>query len=164
MNFSTHKKKLIESIEIALSKDKSDMVNAFRLILRSANSLFKSNIFDFWLEQIEQIELTGIPMTRYGLEEAKNIVKSLKNDMPTNKNLEFSLLDICEFLFTYNKEDDLCDRQSQFHYYVDVSSGIVFKQSKSRILRPQIDTVKETSDIRIAKISELNPKQYELFK
>lgn len=152
MHFNTHQMKLIESIEITLSKSKNEIIGDFIEILQRANDIFKTDDFNFWLIQLEQTTNKEIPMTHYGISEAKRAILSMRS--LNRVQLRFTINDICEMLFTYCDEDDMCDMQGNFYYYIDISSGIVFKESQFGTVVPKI-AICSKSEIRIAKVSEL---------
>ncbi len=152
MDFRTHKTKIIESVETALSKGKEGIVGDFKHILGKANSLFKTNDFDFWLQQIDQIDLKELPITHYGISEAKRDLSSLKDC--DRHQLCSSIQSICELIFTFCDEDDQCEMQGDFHYYFHKSSSTVFKESVFGVIEPKIE-IEDQSEIRIAKVSEL---------
>jgi hypothetical protein len=152
MNFSTHKNKIIESIETALSKRKTGIVDDFKHILVKSSSLFKTNEFDFWLQQIGQIDLEEIPITHDGLNEAKRTLSSLKNS--DRHQLCISIKNICEMLFSYCDEDNSCEMQGYFYYYFHIPSNRVFRESGFGVIEPKIE-IGDYSEVRIAKVSEL---------
>jgi hypothetical protein len=159
MNFSTYKKELITSIENALNKSKHEMIRDFRLILGKSNSLFKTTKFDFWLKQIGEIAENEIPMTHYGLNEAK---RTLDFALSADRNsLENMVNDICESLFSYCHEDDMCCMQADNHSYYHVPTGVVFKESTLGSSTLEAD-VSSKNDIRIAMVSELRMISTEL--
>lgn len=153
MNFSTHKNKLIKSIKNALVNDKVQIIYGFKEILKNANDLLKTNKFDFWIAQIDQIQPEEIPVTRYGLNESMRLWSESQDiDRNSLKNLiEYT----CENLFTYCDENDLCPLQSEYHYYFHNTKGIVFKESELGMTDLPNNEKVDPSDIRIAKVSEL---------
>lgn len=161
MNFSTYKKELITSIKNALNKSKHEMIGDFRLILGKSNSLFKTIKFDFWLKQIGEIAENEIPMTHYGLNEAKRTLDFASS--ADRNSLENMVDDICENLFSYCHVDDMCCMQADNHSYFHIPTGAVFKESTlgSSTLKADISSKDE---IRIAMISELNLISTELVK
>ncbi|MEM7595822.1 MAG: hypothetical protein AAF383_30700, partial [Cyanobacteria bacterium P01_A01_bin.83] len=68
MNFSTHKQQIVDAIEIALTKDRADLVARFKPILGQCNTLLKTDAYTFWLKQLSSIPVDEIPITKYGLE------------------------------------------------------------------------------------------------
>ena len=60
--------------------------------------------------------LEAIPTTKYGVNLVRSLLQSLE---PTRKNFQRIVPSILELLFTFLVEDELCDRQGQFHYYYD---------------------------------------------
>jgi hypothetical protein len=161
MNFSSHIKNLVVAIEHALDQSKATMVEEFRPILKTANSLLKTNRFDFWLKQIDETDISDIPMTKFGLLEAK---RHLPVDSKYSRiDLKGTIDYICESLFTYCNDDDMCSLQGDYHYYVHLPTGKVYKESElgSSTLD---EVITSSSDIRIAKISELNISTHELVK
>lgn len=158
MNFNSHKQKLIDSIEIALGKSKGEIIQGFKPILSSAKGLFNSSQYDFWLVQLGTIPIDEIPMTYYGLESAQRSLGRLEN---YNRNeLESAISYICEVLFTYSNEEDMCELQSDYHYYYYIPEKRVFKESTLGMTDLNVQNV-NSDDIRIAKVSELtfNPER-----
>jgi hypothetical protein len=152
MNFNTHKQQIVDAIEVALSKDKIEMIERFKYILGKCNSLFKTNNYTFWLKQLNSIPRAEIPMTKYGLENSLRSLSYLRKS--DRNNLKSAILHICEMLFTYSNSEDLCPFQTEYHYYFYLPEQKVFKESEmgySDLQQKNILLV----DIRIAKISEL---------
>ncbi len=161
MNFSSHIKNLVTAIEHALEQSKASMVEEFRPILKIANSLLQTNRFDFWLKQIDEVDISEIPMTKFGLSEAKSHlpVDSKCSRIELKGTIDF----ICESIFTYCNDDDMCSLQGDYHYYVHLPTGKVYKESV--LGSSTLDVViASSSDIRIAKISELKIPPPELVK
>jgi hypothetical protein len=71
MNFNTHKQQIIDAIEIALTKEKAEIVARFKIILGKCNTLFKTTDYTFWLKQLNSISYDEIPITKHGLENTK---------------------------------------------------------------------------------------------
>ena len=159
MNFNSHKQKLIDSIKITLGKPKGEIIQGFKPILSSAKDLFNSNQYDFWLVQLGTIPIDEIPMTFYGLESAQRSLGRLENY--TRNELESAISNICEQLFTYSNEEDMCDFQSDNHYYYYMPGKRVFKESTLGMTNLNVQNVNR-DDIRIAKVSELafNPERF----
>ena len=104
MNFKTHQKIILENVETALSKSKVDLVSDFRTILPKAASLYKTDEFSFWIEELEKHPVSEIPMTVYGV---KNAVNYLNTKEPMDRNSAVgTIAHICETLFTYQNEND----------------------------------------------------------
>jgi hypothetical protein len=159
MNFITHKQRLIDSIKIILVKPKADIIQGIKPILTNAKNLFKSKQYDFWLKQLGTIPIEEIPITHYGLDAAK---RSLKNtDNLTRNSLDSTIIYICEKLFSYCSEEDMCAMQSDYHYYYYIPESRVFKVSTLGMSDLNIPNVR-MDEIRIAKISELNINREEL--
>ena len=158
MDFATHLQKLIESVIVALDKDRRGLVGDFREILSRSRSLFRSDEFDFWLHELGTVELTELPMTHYGLGEAKSRAKGLK---PRDRGMvRRAILDICEYVFTYSHPDDICPLQSDYHYYVRTPDQAMYKQSELGHVEPTGFRV-EPKNTRIAKKSELQRNERE---
>ena len=158
MNFATHKQQIIDSIKIALSKDKKELIERFKIILNKSSSLLKSRRFDFWLQQLGTIPSDEIPITKFGLNNACRSIEFLQNS--SRNSLESGVLNICEQLFTYSNGDDLCPFQCEYHYYIYLPEHRLFKESgmgHSDLDRKQISI----SEMRIAKISELQANSSE---
>lgn len=153
MNFSSHKHHLADLIELALTKEKKDLIAKFKLILGQCNSLFDSERFIFWLRQIDSIAIDEIPITKHGLLEASRSVSDLRNR--DRQGFQNSVLDICEQLFTYSDIVDLCPMQTKYHYYFYIPEQTVFKESEIGDCN-LLYKIASPTQIRIAKISELN--------
>jgi len=158
MNFSTHKQQIVDSIEIALTKDKIDLIERFKLVLNQCRSLFKSTKFDFWLRQLGTIPHNEIPLTKFGLENAHRSAKHLP-DCDRN-SFENRVESICEQLFTYSHRDDLCLLQCEYHYYFYLREHKTFKESGMGYSDLDQERV-SSSEIRIARISEIEANSSE---
>ena len=161
MNFNSHKQKLIDSIKITLSKPKREIIQEFKPILSRAKELFNTNHYDFWLIQLGTIPINEIPMTFYGLESVQRSLKCLETH--TRNELESAISYICEELFTYSNEDDICELQSDYHYYYYIPEKKVFKKSTLGMTNLNVQNVNR-DDIRIAMVSELTIKPERLFE
>ena len=159
MNFSTHKTRLLEETALAVSKSKFAMVEDFKHLLSTASNLLPEHDFSFWIKQIEETELDEIPITKYGLNEAK---RSLEKQQELDRNKLAHLLSyLCEQLFTYSNSDDICEMQSDYHYYFHIPTSTLFKESELGMQVPRI-TIEDPNEIRIARVSEINPNRDEL--
>ena len=152
MNFGTHKQQIIDSIEIAITKDKTNLIERFKLILNRASSLLKSEKFYFWLQQLGTIPSEEIPITKFGLDNARRSLAFLRG--ADRHSLESSIANICEQLFTYSNEDDLCLLQCEYHHYFYLPEHRVFKESGMGYSDLDMDMV-AIADIRLAMISEV---------
>lgn len=150
MNFGTHKQQIVDSIEIALTKEKADLIERFKIILNKCSSLLKSKRFYFWLQQLDTIPSDEIPLTKFGLDNARRSVAFLNGD---RHNLESGVASICEQLFTYSSEDDLCPLQCEYHYYFYLTENKIFKESGMGY--SDLDKKVSISEIRIATISQI---------
>ena len=126
MNFNTHLEKTKFAIISALSSDKSILIGEFIIILKNSASLLKIDNFSFWINELQNIDHSEIPMTKHAVVDAQKSWSEYSSSRTTFGNI---LLDTCEKLFTYSQEDDLCSTQGQFHYYKDKNTNLVFKQS-----------------------------------
>lgn len=111
MNFSTHKNNIADLIEIALTKEKKDLIARFKIILGQGNSLFQTEDFTFWLQQLSSIDNREIPITKFGLDEAFRSLTSLRDR--DRHSFKSSVLHICQQLFTYSHPDDLCQAKAE---------------------------------------------------
>lgn len=153
MKFRSYQNKLIEDIGVALKKDKIGVINDFKSILSNASKLFKTDRYDFWLSQLGKIPAEDIPMTKYGFDSA---ICKYGNSGNANRNeLESILLSLCEALFTYSSVNEVCELQSDYHFYYDLSNGVLFKESELGMVEPA-DVFIEKGRYRIALKSELN--------
>ena len=73
MHFSTHIQNIAKSMVDALDESKATLVTTLDENLRSARELLKVDSFDYWIDQIADTELTEIPTTNYGVDEARRI-------------------------------------------------------------------------------------------
>lgn len=159
MNFSSHQEKLLEHIKIALTKSKKELVNEFRPILSSANKLYKTDRFTFWLKALGEIELEELPITNFGHREAECTVMTLRS---SNRNIVMSELDLaCIRLFTYSHESIDCNMQSTFHFYFNVKDMCVYKISELGIIDGKAPD--DIADSRVAKLSEIPVTLDELY-
>lgn len=161
MNFSTHKNRLIEQIGMALLKKREELISDFLEILKKSGELLKTDIFIFWSQQLTTTEPREIPITRFGLDEAKSRLP----DLPQydRNNLKEEIDSICERLFTYSNEEEQCSFQTTFHYYFHIPSQTVFKESELGVMEPKLK-IENRSEIRIAKVSEVNGNREEFYQ
>ena len=126
MNFNTHLEKTKFAIISALDSEKSILISEFIIILKNSAYLLKTDKFNFWIDELQNIDHSEIPMTKHAVVDAQKSWSEYSSSRTTFGNI---LLDTCEKLFTYSQEDDLCSTQGQFHYYKDKNTNLVFKQS-----------------------------------
>ncbi|WP_198331823.1 hypothetical protein [Psychrobacter aquimaris] len=126
MNFNTHLEKTKFAIISALDSDKSVLISEFIVILKNASSLLKADNFSFWIDELQKIDHSEIPITKYAVVDAQKSWNEYDSSRTTFGNI---LLDTCEKLFTYWQQDDLCSTQGQFYYYKDKNTNLVFKES-----------------------------------
>ncbi len=152
MHFSTHQNNLIEQIHIALGKNKSGLIQDFKLILNKGCTLYQTKSFDFWIRTLDEIVCEEIPITIYGYKEALGAAEYL-HDLNRNQ-IQGMICCICESLFTYSNENDLCELFGIFHSYYSLVEKCVFKESEMGCVQG-IEYMSPHS-FRIAKISELS--------
>ena len=159
MNFSSHQKELLESIEVALSKGKLEMCSAFIKILQAASSLYHTKDYDFWIQQIQDTPVEEIPVTRYGHQNAGIAIKNLKKE--NRHQVQAGIVSISEGLFTYSNENDICPAQSDYHFYYDLRNETIYKESELGFL----EGVEHGAEVRrrIARVSELQINAEELY-
>ena len=126
MNFNTHLERNKLAVISALSSDKSILIGEFIIILKNSASLLKIDNFSFWIDELQNIDHSEIPMTKHAVVDAQKSWSEYSSSRTTFGNI---LLDTCEKLFTYSQENDFCSTQGQFHYYKDKNTNLVFKQS-----------------------------------
>ena len=160
MNFNTHKQQISDLIEVALTKTKVDLIERFKIILGRCRSLFNSEKYDFWLQQLGTISVKEIPITKHGLNEVLRSISFLYAQ--DRHSFNGTVLHICEQLFTYSKADDLCQFKTQYHYYFYLPDRKVFKESEMGDSDLAHREPISLCDIRIAKISELKIDKLEL--
>ncbi|MDG9671666.1 hypothetical protein ONV78_28275 [Hahella sp. CR1] len=158
MNFGAHVAGLIKDVNSALEKDKEALVDDFVALLARAKSLFKTDLFDFWLSQLAETPCSELPITHYGVANARRMLSYF--DKRKRDTVAWLIADICENLFTYSNNDDACRMQSDFHYYFNVSAGAVFKESK--LGEVQGCAPESRADRRIARVSDLSIPPQEL--
>ena len=158
MKFNSYKNKLIESISVALKKNKVGVINDFKAILSNATKLLKTNQYDFWLSQLGRYPAEEIPMTKYGFNSACSTFNNMGN-IDRNK-LASILSSLCLSLFTYSNENESCEMQSDFHFYYDLENGTLFKESELGVVVPA-DIQIEKGKLRIALKSELEADENE---
>jgi hypothetical protein len=160
MHFSTHIQNIAMSMIDALVGSKTKLVSTLEENLHTARELLKVDSFDYWIDQIAGTELTEIPTTNYGVEQARRIWDPAPD---TRSSLKSALISTCEAILTYCAEDDMCEAQGDYHYYVHTPTGAVFKESDFGFSpnRPA-ETITQT-DTRIARTSELKVAHHELY-
>lgn len=126
MNFNTHLEKTKFAIISALDSEKSILISEFIIILKNSASLLKTDKFNFWIDELQNINNSEVPIIKRAVIEAQKSWSEYSSSRTTFGNI---LLDTCEKLFTYSQEDDFCSTQGQFHYYKDKNTNLVFKQS-----------------------------------
>jgi hypothetical protein len=126
MNFNTYLERNKLAVINALSSDKSILIGEFIIILKNSASFLKIDNFSFWIDELQNIDHSEIPMTKHAVVDAQKSWSEYSSSRTTFGNI---LLDTCEKLFTYSQEDDLCSTQGQFHYYKDKNTNLVFKES-----------------------------------
>ena len=160
MNFSSHQRKLAEAIVTALTKNSSNLINDFKLILSSAKKLYRTERFDFWLSEIGKHPHSEIPITNYGhsiaVFNSKRLNESDRNTFPA------LITSICENLFTYSNNQEMCLMQSDFHYYFSFETNDTFKESEMGILEG-LDKNQRNKSYRIALKSELSAAKSEFY-
>jgi hypothetical protein len=156
MEINTSLMKIIFDINKILSPyEKPEFIRVFKNILLESKLLLKTDSFDFWIKQIDEIELEEIPVTKFGVEVSKVIWKNVQNIKQTL--FHNNLMDTCELLLTFCDDKDQCEKNSPFHYYYHIPQKLVFKESELgettlKIAKNQV----KIDQIRIAKISELD--------
>jgi len=154
MNFSSHIKILQKALRACLLQDKHEMLTTIHDCLSKAKVLLKTNQFDYYLEQFEQLEINEFATTHYGVNWAKVILKnSDERDSNTKSALTSDLLGVCENVLTYTV-DDCCMMQTEFHWYYCIGGDFVFKESQMGVIEAP-NNRKITGSSRVAKISEL---------
>lgn len=159
MNFSSHQRKLVESIQVALEKDKKNLIGDFQWILSNARALLATDVLDFWLSQIENFPWQEIPITKYGHTVAVDYSRGLA---ACNRNRIVGCIgNICESLFTYSNDHDMCCMQGDYHYFFSMVECTVYKISELGWLEG-LEVRPSTGEYRIALVSELNaaPEEY----
>ena len=160
MNFSSHQRKLAEAIVIALNKNSLSVINDFKLILSTAKKLYRTDKFDFWLSKLGKHPAEEIPITNYGhsiaIASSKHLNEIDRNAFP---NL---IINICESLFTYSNDQEMCLMQSDFHYYFSFETNGIFKESELGILEG-LDKNQRNENYRIALKSELGAPKNEFY-
>ena len=141
-------------------KDKDALIVDFQTLLPKASSLFKTDVYEFWIKQLKGHPTSEIPITVYGVKDSIRVMDlGSGNNRHSAQNM---ILYICEALFTYQNKNELCDHQTEFHYYCINETGLVFKQSKMGIIKPGTVNLTENK-YRIALHSELNVPDSEFY-
>ena len=152
MNFSSHQNQIISEITEALKEQKPVLVEKFQEVLAKASELYKTRDYEFWLQTLENTELEQLPITKYGYSNAKY---SLSHLSKADKNTAQSTIsNICECLFTYSSEEEMCIMQSDFHFYFCHETNSIYKQSELGIVEGIESCGKGKR--RIAFVSELS--------
>jgi hypothetical protein len=108
MHFSTHIKRIAESIKDALGRPQPELIARLRECLLDARQLLKTDSFDYWIRQMDETPSNEIPTTIYGVTEARRTWTPLPD---SRSSLEAALNSSCEKVLTYCAEDDMCEAQ-----------------------------------------------------
>ena len=161
MNFSSHQTKLVESVGIALGKESAGLIGDFKQILSTAKNLYRTEIFDFWLSEIGRHPSDLVPITIYGHQIAKSYLRMMKE---ADRNSVPSILaGMCENLFTYCNDNDMCFMQGDYHYYYSTVTNCLFKESEMG----QFDGVEsrpQKGEFRIALKTDLSVERDEYYQ
>lgn len=71
MNFNTHLEKNKLAIINALSSEKSILISEFIIILKNSASLLKTDSFSFWIDELQNIDHSEIPITKHAVVDAQ---------------------------------------------------------------------------------------------
>lgn len=128
MNFSSHQNQLVSELTEALKEPKPVLVEKFKEVLAKASELYKTQDYEFWTQTLENIELEELPITKYG---HSNAISSLNRISRADKNtVQSAISNICESLFTYSSEEEMCVMQSDYHFYFCLETNSIYKQSE----------------------------------
>ncbi|RAV97795.1 hypothetical protein [Pseudochryseolinea flava] len=127
MNLQTHLINIQKEFLNSLSKKKREMVTSVLKNAKTLGTLLNTDSFDFKINQVRRIYWTEIPITRYAHEEQ---IKQWENIAPKEKDFVRATELTLERLFTYWEEDDLCDMQGQFYYFIDENNNELFCESE----------------------------------
>ena len=152
MNFSSHQNQIISEINEALKEQKPLIVEKFKEILAKASELYKTQDYEFWTQTLDNTELEQLPVTKYG---HSNAIHSLRHLSKIDKNtIQRTISKVCECLFTYSSEEEMCIMQSDFHFYFCYETNSIYKQSELGMVEGIEFCGKGKR--RIAYVSELN--------
>ncbi|WP_367390091.1 hypothetical protein [Lewinella sp. LCG006] len=151
MDFKNRLEDLRKDLLEATYLPKGLMLQRISTSLKKKSELLEIQLPVLWLEAMDTDDFEEIPTTKYGVGLVRSLLKSLE---PTRKNFQRIVPSILELLFTFLVEDDLCNRQGQFHYYYDQQSRQVFAESEMGRVRPSTVNI-ERGKVRPAYISEL---------
>ncbi len=152
VHFSTHISNLHTLLAAALGRAKTDLLKSLPPILSQTDRLYRTNRFDYWLRQLGETPVAEIPLTTYGLEKARSLVS---DGTDPGRNRFPEILDqVCCELLTYSDPDDAGPCQSDYHYYIHIPTGTLYKESDLGMRSPEI-AIEHAADVRIALRSEL---------
>ena len=127
MNFNSHQIQLMSDITDALQENKPELVEKFKFILPSASKLYKTKAYDGWIQTIRDTPLEQLPITKYGHRNAIYWFSSITK--PERKTIQRAISKTCESLFAYCNENEMCNLQSDYHFYFCCETGTIFKES-----------------------------------
>lgn len=151
MNFNSHLEEIRSLLFRSLLERKENLVSGLFRVLQQSSDLLKTDAYEYWLIHFNEMDWREFPITKYAVEEEK--VKWEQVEL-NRKTISWRLHKTFENLLTYWDEDDLCDMQGQYYYYIDENSQEIFCESEHgsiRYLGQQFDI----HTVRIATISEL---------
>ncbi len=151
MNYRSHLKEIRKEIIRCVSEDKKELTHGIAAVMKRTAGLLKTNSYDFWVNQLEEISWEEIPTTKHAVDAEKNRWENL---YLTQGKTSLPLLSTLENLLTYWEEDDLCEMQGQFYYYKDGTTNQLFCESDFGTIRDFGNQI-EIEICKIATIEDL---------
>jgi hypothetical protein len=150
------------SIYNALSGDRDHLIACFLTFLPEWIKELDCVPLHFWLSQLRTIDANELPITLYGVAQAKRELGAVRvaswrlaRGLGTAAELGAALWNICELVFTYSRDDDLCEMQGQYHYYFFIPEAIVYKESDLGSCDLTYEVTSFHDQVRVATVSDL---------
>ncbi len=166
MNFSSHIKNYRRMLRHIFDyESREEILIGLKECMVGSRTLFAIPETDFWLLQLNETKAEDIPMTKFGVRVAIDLLDRGSLDWGNDQaTLRSELLLCCENLLTFMRDDDDCFMQSQYRYYYLISEGLVFKESElGASTLPEKLYRSDKENVRIARVGELEIFEGELF-
>ncbi len=163
--------RLSDRLEQALSGSRDHLITSFRTLLSEWIRDLGQDSLRFWFSQLNGVADHELPVTLHGVAEARRLLRANISTTGnrrsglrslSRRDLGRLLWDLCEWVFAYSREDDLCEYQGQYFYYFFLPGAVVFKASELGACDPGVQITRFEDEVRVATISELKVPDHEL--
>lgn len=152
--------RLAHTITKALDGSRDELIAAFQVLLPEWIRELDFAPLRFWLSQLERTARAELPITLYGVAEAKRSLEIA--DLSEDEFLGNTLWGVCEDVFCYSNDDEFCDMEGTYHYYFFIPEGLVYKEGDFGACDLKATISNFDEEVRIATVSELGVPAEEL--